>query len=998
MADFKQGIEYHNKHLNIAKELRQRDEEGRAYGNRGTAYRDMGDFKEAIKDHSQHLSISKELRDRAAEGVAYCNLGNDYQSLGDFKQAIEYHRQHLTIVKELGDRAGQGVAYGNLGIVCQCLGNFKQGIEYHNEHLNIAKELGQRDGEGRAYGNRGTAYRYMGDFKEAIKDHSQHLSIAKELKDRAADGAAYCNLGNDYQSLGDFKQATEYHNEHLSIAKELGQRDGEGRAYGNLGNTYQSLGDFKQAIVHHNENLGIAKELGDRAAEGTAYGNLGCAFQSLGDLKQAIEYHNQHLSIAKALGQKHGEGRAYANLGNVYNSLGYYKQAIEYQNQRLSITKELGQRGGEGSAYSNLGNAYYNLGDFKQATEYHNQHLSIAIELGDNAGKGAAYCNLGNVYQTLGDFKHAKEYHDQHLSVAKKLGQRDGEGRAYGNLGVVCQSLGDHKQAIEYQNQFLSIAKELGDRAGEGRAYGSLGNTYRLLGDFKHALQYHNQQLSIAKQLGDRAGEGSACYSLGDDLEFSGSLQEALGYYQSSVKLYNEMRFLLLSEDVWKITFRNACQDVYTALWRTLVRLQRTDQALLVAERGRAQALVDLMKLQYHSQFSTPEAFVPKKAISDITTDMRTQTVFLALEGATINLWLLKGEDVHFEKKTIEDATLLVKKAFEEIGVCVHVKCENRSLDEQDGDLPLDNESSQGADGCKNSSLRLLFDSIISPVANKLEGDELIIVPDGPLCLVPYAACVDKASRYLSESTRIRILPSLTSLKMITDCPEDYHNKTGALLVGNPCVEEIKRKRGKRFRPSCLPRAEEEVMILGEILHTKPLTGREATKDEVLRRMSSVALVHIAAHGDMEAGEIALAPNPNRTSKIPNDKDFLLTMSVVQAVHLREKLVVLSCCHSAQGKVKAEGVVGIGRAFLGAGARSVLVSLWAINDEATMEFMKIFYNHLGGGCSASVALHRAMKCLRESEKFGDVKYWAPFVLIGDDVTIDFGEKKSEHSE
>ncbi len=163
-----------------------------------------------------------------------------------------------------------------------------------------------------------------------------------------------------------------------------------------------------------------------------------------------------------------------------------------------------------------------------------------------------------------------------------------------------------------------------------------------------------------------------------------------------------------------------------------------------------------------------------------------------------------------------------MKKVFKEIGVCVRVKCENRSLNEPEEDLPLNRDSSQETA------------QLISPIANKFEGDKLIIVPNGPLCLVPYAACVDEAARYLSEPTRIRILPSLTSLKMITDCPEDYHKKTGALLVGDPCVEEVKRKRGKRVKLSCFPWAREEVKMIGEILHTKPLTGREANKDEVL--------------------------------------------------------------------------------------------------------------------------------------------------------------------
>ena len=117
-------------------------------------------------------------------------------------------------------------------------------------------------------------------------------------------------------------------------------------------------------------------------------------------------------------------------------------------------------------------------------------------------------------------------------------------------------------------------------------------------------------------------------------------------------------------------------------------------------------------------------------------------------------------------------------------------------------------------------------------------------------------------------------------------------------------------------------------------------------------------------------------------------------MSDVQAVRLRARLVVLSCNHSGRGEVKSEGVVRIARAFLCAGARSVLVSLWAIDDEATMVFMESFYQHLANGKSASVALHQAMKSLRETEQFSAVQHWAPFVLIGDDVTLEFEEKET----
>ena len=168
---------------------------------------------------------------------------------------------------------------------------------------------------------------------------------------------------------------------------------------------------------------------------------------------------------------------------------------------------------------------------------------------------------------------------------------------------------------------------------------------------------------------------------------------------------------------------------------------------------------------------------------------------------------------------------------------------------------------------------------------------------------------------------------------------------------------------------------------------TKPLTGKSATKEEVLSRLNAAALVHIAAHGCMETGEIYLAPNPNRPFKNPEKEDYLLTMADVSAAQLQARLVVLSCCHSGRGEVKAEGVVGIARSFLGAGARSVLVSLWAINDEAAMEFMMSFYQQLMKRKSASEAVNKAREHLRLSKDFSEEKHWAPFVLIGDDVHL-----------
>ena len=271
------------------------------------------------------------------------------------------------------------------------------------------------------------------------------------------------------------------------------------------------------------------------------------------------------------------------------------------------------------------------------------------------------------------------------------------------------------------------------------------------------------------------------------------------------------------------------------------------------------------------------------------------------------------------------------------------------------------------------------YDAVIDPIVDMLglQDDELLIVPNGALGLIPWAAVI--------ESMRVRTVPSLTSYQLILSVPEGYHKRTGVLLVGNPCLKELKQPLGGFW-----PCAQEEVEMIASFFNTRPLTGREATKAEVMKRMPSVGLIHIAAHGDMRTGGIYLSPNPGWTSKFPKRKDYILKMSDVQVANLRARLVVLSYSNSGRGRtLKGEGVVGIARAFLAAGARSVLVALWAIDDEATMVFMKSFYQHLKEGKTASVAVHQSIKCLRESKEFSEMRHWAPFQLIGDDVKIEF---------
>ena len=572
------------------------------------------------------------------------------------------------------------------------------------------------------------------------------------------------------------------------------------------------------------------------------------------------------------------------------------------------------------------------------------------------------------------------------LSIAKESGDRKTQGGVYINLGIAYQLLGDSNKSITLNELGLSIAKETGDRQSQGYAYINLGDVYQSVGDSKKAIKLCELGLNIVKETGNIIHEGIGYFKLSVYCCCAGQFSKAEEFCKSSIKLFEENRVLLQRKDELKISVRNKHDCSYTLLWRIQLQLGHTLEALFTAEAGRAQALVDLMESQYgvrkSIQWSLKQPIEPM--MSNISNHISSPTLFLAEEPksdlkSVVNFWLIQaGQQCQFTIGEISEyLTSLTYKAYEKIGVNLKVRCPNRSLDD-----PEDEEKELKSKQDKDGALKILYDVVIAPISPLIEGDELVLVPDRYSFLIPYAALVDQHSRYLSETLRIRLAPSLTCLRLLSECPEGYHSKSGALLVGYPCLETVRNKPWKNH--------EKEAKMIGQILNIEPLVGKNATKENVLSGLSSVSLVHIAAHGCPDTGGIILSPNL-ASSDNPEEKDFLLTMADVLEAQLHAKLVVLSCCYSGQGAIKAEGVVGIARAFLGAGARSVIASLWAINDDATMEFMGHFYEQLVAGKSASKSLHQAMKSLRESEQFDAVKYWAPFVLIGDDVTMVFAQ-------
>jgi CHAT domain-containing protein len=203
-----------------------------------------------------------------------------------------------------------------------------------------------------------------------------------------------------------------------------------------------------------------------------------------------------------------------------------------------------------------------------------------------------------------------------------------------------------------------------------------------------------------------------------------------------------------------------------------------------------------------------------------------------------------------------------------------------------------------------------------------------------------------------------------------------------SLVVGNPSMPEVTTASGTKRRMSQLPGAEAEARAVARRLGVEVLTGAAATEPRVLEELGSASVVHLATHGFAYSSEarardtfIALAPTA--------EADGLLTVGEVLDVptSLIADLVVLSACQTGLGDQKAaEGTVGLQRAFLAKGARSVLVSLWSVSDAVTNQLMQSFYTHWLAGASKAEALRRAQQEIRAQHP--NPRYWAAFQLVG----------------
>ncbi len=833
--------------------------------------------------------------------------------------------------------------------------------------------------------NLGVQQKHNQDYEAAIATFNQALEIYREIGDviegemrqavLTGEGKTLSQLGQIYDSIRDFPQATDYHLQSLNIAQKNEDTLLEAASLSNLGMSYSNLGDYSQAIDYFEQSIPLVRQLGNRAGEGWILGRLANAYNSAGNYTEAIRNYQLALTIAQENKNLLEQGQSLVGLGNAYKSIEDYAQAIEYFKQSLVVTKELKNKYGESFILSSLAGAYNSLGNHEQAIIHSQQGLKFAKLSENTFAEADSLQQLANAYYAQRKLTTAIDYFQQALSVARQNGNRTQEAGILGSIGNSYFYLEDLEQAAKYLEQSLGAAREIKNRIQEAFALSSLAVIYESVGDDEQLISYLHEGLTISQELGNTNLEGHILHNLGTAYYRSGNPSQSEKFYRQAMVLRESVRSKLGSNDSLKVSIAdsNISTGIYENLQLTLVQQDKTKAALEIAERGRSRAFIELLQERLSEDAGT-KATVEPPTIEQIQQIAQQQNATLVeysiVQENNLYIWVIQptGE---IDFRAIDLTTL------------------DHSLSK----IVRDTRNSLFSRSPKRAEVKLrkLHQLLIEPIASLLPSDpeaRVIFMPQADLFFVPFPALRDASGEYLIQKHTILTSPSIQLLDLtrqkrlqIEQLGEQDALVVGlprnSVVVGNPIMPTLPHSN-EPLEP--LPGAEQEAQAIAPLLGTTPILGEQATKEMLIEQMSKSRLIHLATHGLLDdidglgvPGALALTPT--------QDDQGLLTSNEIFNLRLNAELVVLSACDTGRGRITGDGVIGLSRSFITAGAASVVVSLWKVPDAPTALLMPEFYNQLANNQNKAQALRQAM--LATLEKYPEPRNWAAFTLIGE---------------
>jgi CHAT domain-containing protein/tetratricopeptide (TPR) repeat protein len=929
--------------------------------------------------------------------------GSDLLDAGAFRDAVVKLEAALAIWKRLERPYGQAAVLGRIA--------------------RARSALGQDDVALRSLIDAGDLWKAWHEYDLAVRAYQEALAIQHRLVDVRGEGSVRNAIGEVLAAKGDHGWALEHLKTALLAHRRMKDGVGAARTLANLADIYIRTGRYELAADHLSEALGLGST--DPRTRAAIQGVLGTLHGRLARYEEALASLSAAIALVEPTPDREELGRLLMAAGRTCFHMGRYQEAATTYERALEVLRDgerphargacKGLRPLAASALNDLGEVYLARGDVSRA-------------------RGYFVLALNALATTVAPRTSVDAMTDRRLVRIEAVVRF--------NLGLAYFAAGRPGEALPQLRGALAIQEDLGDLAGEGRTLCEIGRVSGALGRREDAHDHFHAALAIQEKIGDRAGEMTTLHRSAALLRSDGQPSAALAALRRASRLLEEVR-ASLDSPANRMGFFSPHLAVYRDLVSLLAALSQQPDvafepdeagsdcaaaALFYAEHAKARVFAELLARSKPASIQLPEALAREEralvtrqrsalrafreaagnlraaladyqaatsALGDFVGSLRASPepavrAYAALaypQPARANeiQEALRPDETLLEYAVLSDQTVIWIVERSRVGLVVaplgaaaiegYVRDVRRSLNSRTPPEEV---------------LETLYNALLAPALDGLgKHRKLILAPDEALLLLPFEVLGYRQEgvwKYVADEWEPSYYPSGTLLTLVRLRQPSRPTHTHPILFfGDPDYA------GTGF---CrLESSREEVLQIADLLGVERSSphvrlGERACESAVqdLNRSGELATyrcLHFATHGVLSAdvpdvGQPALV----LSRSADGGEDGFLTMDDVFGLHLDADLVVLSACDTGLGEeVPGEGIVGLTRAFLHAGTRSAVVSLWRVEDASTCAFMVAFYDHLGKGEDKATALASARAASRVD--FPRPVCWAPFIVIGE---------------
>lgn len=948
----------------------------------GEAYFTLSDYAQSLLYYQKSLALSRSTGVKYGKAIARNGIGSVYNRIGKDEQAPIYFQNVVagysgdrSAKRSPQDRRAEAQAVCNLGVVDYSRGNLRQALKLFQRALDISTEIGDVGGQTLATLNRGHAHADSGDLQKAAGDFEQSLLLSRSRGDRSGEAFALMALGGNHSFFGRTELARESQRQALQLFRVMGDRHGEAVALNGVARIYEGLNELQTSIDNYSQALAIFQKNNTKEFAAATEYSIGRVYRWMDQTGPSLEHYKQSIALSRLAGKRRLEAYALMDIATIQTAQGDTRRAFGRYKQILQLYRDIGDKLGQAKVINSIGDIYYVSGDGPLALKYYRQALPLYQMAKNNSGEASTLYSMGRAARAGGDLKAALSYVASAIKIVEFL-----------RVQIASPALRSSYYASvrKYHGLYIDLLMQLhASRPEEGFA----------------ATAFEASENARARVLLETLAESAANIRQGVNpelLEHEHSLQQTL----STKALYQSR---LLSNSDTEHESDEVAQEIRQ----------------LSAEYQEVEAQIRKQSPRYAS-LTQPQPF----RLGDIQQELGKETVLLEymLGDERSYLWAVSSTSIEsFElpkRSTLEAAA---REAYS----CMVAR------------QPLPGEAEQDrqsrfvkADALYSQRSLELSQILLGPVSAQLGNKRLLIVADGALQYVPFEALPDLSRRRATaENTgnkdltpmvqdhEIVNLPSASALIALRQDRSSHPPPTGLVAVlADPVFERDDPRIKGLAAPAVNGDPTGQSDSLREALRDGSRSGGALRLPYTHREAEEIASLIPSGTGIIAIGFKAnrvMATSPQlgqyqilhfATHGIANDKhpelsgivlslfdeqgrpeEGFLQLHDIYNLNLSATLVVLSACDTGLGKdVNGEGLVGITRGFMYAGSKSVLASLWKVDDRATAELMSRFYKKmLKDGARPAAALRAAKIEMLKQEHWRPPYYWAAFVLQGD---------------